>query len=118
MSTLRDDSATIACPVCGLGFEPVGRQRHCSTLCRQQAWRRRRSAPVEPLVARSETVYQCPSCDARYLGQQRCDDCNVFARRLGPGGLCPCCEEPIAISDLLDADQLANNPNVTANRRR
>jgi hypothetical protein len=46
-------------------------------------------------------VYQCPACDVRLLGQQRCEDCGVFARRLGPGAACPHCEEPIAIVDLI-----------------
>jgi hypothetical protein len=106
MNPVRDDTATITCPVCGVAFTPEGRQRHCSTACRQRAWRRRRQAPTEPLVTRADTVYACPNCDTRYLGVQRCDDCNVFARRLGPGGLCPCCDEPVAISDLFTADQL------------
>ena len=110
MNPVRDDDATTTCPVCGGFFEPESRQRHCSTRCRQTAWRRRRAAPVEPLVARSDTVYSCPLCEARYLGEQRCDDCNTWCRRLGPGGPCPCCDEPIAVSDLFDADQLAGRP--------
>jgi predicted nucleic acid-binding Zn ribbon protein len=117
VNPVRDDGATTTCPVCGVAFEPEGRQLHCSTRCRQRAWRRRRSAPVEPLVARVDTVYVCPDCDARYLGQQRCDDCNTWCRRLGPGGFCPCCDEPIAISDLFEPDQLANTPS-TARRRK
>jgi len=28
--------------------------------------------------------------------------CGTFARRVGIGGACPNCEEPVAISDLLD----------------
>lgn len=116
MIDVRDDTATTPGPVCGAAFEAQGRQRFCSTLCRQIAWRRRRSAPVEPVVGRSDTVYACPTCEARYLGEQRCDDCNTWCRRLGPGALCPCCEEPIALSDLFDADQLANVPSVTPRR--
>ena len=110
MTSVRDDHATTTCPVCDVAFEPEGRQRFCSTGCRQTAWRRRRSAPVEPLVARSDTVYLCPSCEARYLGEQRCDECNTWCRRLGPGGLCPCCDEPIALADLLTSDQLVQQP--------
>jgi hypothetical protein len=30
-------------------------------------------------------------CDARLLGVQRCEDCNTWARRIGPGGPCPHC---------------------------
>ena len=108
MSPVRDDAATTTCPVCHHPFVPDGRQRFCSTHCRQAAWRRQRAAPVAPVVAKVDTVYQCPDCDARYLGEQRCDDCNTWCRRLGPGGPCPCCDEPIAISDLVTPDQLAN----------
>ena len=118
MTSVRDDSATTACPVCGTGFEREGRQRFCSTGCRQQAWRRGRFAPVEPVVARSDTVYVCPGCDARYLGEQRCDECNTWCRRLGPGGPCPCCDEPVAITDLLSPDQLARPVPKQPTRRR
>ena len=118
MNPVRDDTATTACPVCGDTFVPEGRQRHCSTTCRQRAWRRHRQAPVEPIVARHDTVYACPACDTRYLGEQRCQDCNTWCRRLGPGGLCPCCDEPVAINDLFDADQLTRRPSNTPNRRR
>lgn len=51
---------------------------------------------------RAETLYECPECQTRYLGDQRCPDCNVFCRRLGPGGYCPHCAEPVAIADLVD----------------
>ncbi len=68
MTAVRDDTATTACPVCATRFEPEGRQRFCSTGCRQTAWRRGRSAPVEPVVARSDTVDECPHCETRYLG--------------------------------------------------
>jgi len=47
-------------------------------------------------------VYQCPECEARLLGSQFCDDCHTFMRRLGPGGLTPCCGEPITFDELLD----------------
>jgi hypothetical protein len=50
---------------------------------------------------RESVVYECPSCETRYLGEQRCGDCNVFCRRLGSGGLCPCCDEPVTIAELL-----------------
>lgn len=118
MTSVRDDSATIACPTCATRFAPEGRQRFCSTRCRQQAWRRRCAAPVEPVVAPCDTVYVCPACDARYLGQQRCDDCNTWCRRQGPGGLCPSCDEPIAIADLLSPDQYVTPPPNNPNRRR
>jgi hypothetical protein len=47
-------------------------------------------------------VYQCPDCDARYLNERRCPDCNPFCRRIDHGGSCPHCDEPVALSDLTD----------------
>ncbi|MDO8567871.1 MAG: hypothetical protein Q7R57_04065 [Dehalococcoidales bacterium] len=46
-------------------------------------------------------MYECPSCGARYLDEQRCPDCHLFCRRVGPGGRCPHCEEPVAVADLI-----------------
>ncbi|MDQ3700279.1 MAG: hypothetical protein M3442_05090 [Chloroflexota bacterium] len=97
---------TVPCPRCGRPFVPVGRQRFCSSACRQAAWRRRHPAPLPALAARTPrpaTVYECPACGTRYLGEQRCPDCNVFCRRLGAGGRCPHCDEPVALVDLLGA---------------
>jgi hypothetical protein len=104
----RNDGVTILCPVCRRRrFIPSGRKKVCSPACRQTLFRRRHAAAGGPLVVpphrsrREATIYQCPSCEARYLGNQRCSDCNVFCQRIGPGGLCPECAEPIAIADLL-----------------
>ena len=100
----RNDAVTIACPCCARPFVPTGRRRFCSDACRQAAWRRRHPLAVPPIPDRSPrptTVYVCPTCDARFLGEQRCPDCNTFARRLGPGGPCPHCDEPVAVTDLL-----------------
>jgi hypothetical protein len=105
VSAVRDDTAT-TCRSCGRPFERLGRQRFCSTGCRQAAWRRKRAAPAEPVVAKADTVYQCDDCDTRYLGQQRCDNCNRWCRRIGPGGACPSCDEPVAVTDLFTTDQL------------
>lgn len=41
------------------------------------------------------TVYQCPECEERYLGE------HVFCRRLGVGGSCPNCDEAVAVMDLM-----------------
>jgi hypothetical protein len=108
-SPSRNDGVTIPCPVCERSFQPTGRQRVCSAACRQAAFRRRHSAAAAPLVPvlphrsrRDRTVYQCPACETRYLGHQRCSECGVFCRRVGAGGLCPECGEPIAVADLLD----------------
>ena len=115
-----NDGVTIAqavCEVCGRAFRQVGRRRYCSDACRQAAWRRRHPIPPPPLPLggarpaasdglrprsfRPQTVYECPSCGARYLGQQRCPDCGLFCRRVGPGGRCPHCDEPVALADLI-----------------
>ncbi len=104
----RNGSVTDSCLVCGECL-PAGRPRTtCSDRCRQAAWRRRHQ-PSPPVIealpafgpAKAHTVYECPACDTRYLGDQRCDDCNTWCRRLGPGGLCPCCDEPVTIGELL-----------------
>ncbi len=116
MSPLRDDnmtttaSTTSACPVCGTGFQAVRRQRFCSPACRQTAYRRRHhlaepaveaAAVIPPGRARREiSVYVCPECEQRYLAQQWCHDCNRPCTRIGYGGPCPHCEEPVAVDDL------------------
>jgi hypothetical protein len=106
----RNDGVTIACPVCGTPFAPVGRRRYCSAACRQASFRRRQAPPAQPLPvppgpparpAREATIYECPTCGARFLGEQRCPDCHVFCRRIGPGGACPHCDEPVALADLI-----------------
>jgi hypothetical protein len=48
-------------------------------------------------------IYQCPECETCYLGERRCPDCQLFCRRAGAGGLCPHCDEPVAISQLTRA---------------
>jgi hypothetical protein len=106
----RDGSAppaeTRACPGCASAL-PSSRARYCSAACKQRAYRTRRLGPgpltITPVVrARpARTVYECPVCGERYLGEQRCPDCHRFCRRLGPGGSCPHCEEPVLLADLL-----------------
>ncbi|MGH2364008.1 MAG: hypothetical protein ACRDHX_05070, partial [Chloroflexota bacterium] len=46
-------------------------------------------------AALSLWAYECSGCGVRLLGEQRCPDCGLFARRLGLGGLCPHCDEPV-----------------------
>lgn len=107
--TSRNDGITIACPICRRAVPRVGRRRFCSDACRQAAWRARQPAPpLLPVTHRSPrpvTIYECPSCETRFLGEQYCPDCHTFCRRVGPGGACPHCSEPVAISDLLVDDQ-------------
>jgi hypothetical protein len=108
----RNDGVTIrSCPTCGQDFERSGRRRHCSDACRQAAWRRRHAPlPPEPPVPpkgakRAVTVYICDNCGTRTLGAQRCDTCNTFMRAAGLGGPCPCCDEPIAVAELLQGGE-------------
>ncbi|HEX3219488.1 MAG TPA: hypothetical protein VNO31_15040 [Umezawaea sp.] len=105
----RDDNETTTarCPICNSGFTPIRRQRYCTNACRQIAYRRRHHSadPVEQLPStrhRDTTVYTCDHCEQRYLGQQWCPDCNRPCRRVGPGGICPHCDEPVAIQDLIN----------------
>ena len=76
---------TLDGPVCDSPFPASGRRRYCSDACRQAAWRHHQATP--PTSAnpnpKPAIVYECPTCDARYLGEQRCPDCNTFCRRLG-----------------------------------
>lgn len=106
----RDDSVTTQtqCPSCGAALASLrGRQRYCSAACRQHAYRSRQ--PHEDEVAleairrgrRASAIYQCPECDTRLIGQQRCPDCNIFSTKIGTGGTCPSCDEPITLDELL-----------------
>ena len=86
------------------------RKRYCSDACKAAAYRRRHhvaAAPVTLPPARPRkpiTVYECDTCGTRALGEQRCEDCGTFMRRIGYGGHCPSCDEPGAVRDLLDEE--------------
>ena len=103
----RNDSVTDRCGVCE-GPLPPGRQRAtCSDACRQALYRRRHQPETAPpLPARrprkAHTVYECDDCGARQLGVQFCEDCHRFMRRLGYGGISPCCGEPVTFDELLE----------------
>jgi hypothetical protein len=113
-SPWRDDSVTTrACPACGQPFTPSGRRCWCSAACKQAAYRRRAVPPAAPAPAlqaarpkRPVTVYECGECGSRALGRQRCDDCGTFMAAVGIGGLCPSCDEPVAIQDLIAGHNL------------
>lgn len=99
----------LLCPVCATPFTRVRRQRFCSDNCRKTAWARTHNTtprPIEPVPPpgrrRALTVYSCPSCQARYYGQQWCPDCNQPCTRVGFGGHCPHCDEPVALNDILN----------------
>jgi predicted RNA-binding Zn-ribbon protein involved in translation (DUF1610 family) len=106
----RDDPETIPCPVCQRHFTAVGRQAYCSTACRKTAFRRRHQNPPAAIVIRAarprreHTIYECPSCGQRQAGRQRCDDCGTFGRRIGNGGPCPHCQDPVTVGDLLEQE--------------
>jgi len=95
LRSLRDSLQALRAPTPLLGCLPSGRL-----------------APPKPGAERADrrqadTVYQCPMCDVRLIGEQYCEECHSFARRLGPGGNCPCCDEPISITELLQPEQFA-----------
>jgi hypothetical protein len=102
---------TARCLACG-GPLPAGRHRtYCGHACRQRAFRaRQRPQPATPVLpprapaSRTATgVYECPECGERTLGQRRCDECNLFARRVGDGGCCNDCGQIITVDELLEA---------------
>lgn len=42
-----------------------------------------------------------PYCGERFLGQQQCPQRRRFCRTAGLGGLCPGCDEPVLVTELL-----------------
>ena len=119
MNGVRDDAVTMPCPVCGRPYHPVGRRRHCSDACRTAAWRRRTTTPPAPppRQPKPDVIYQCPECETRFLGEQRCENCNTWARKVGPGGPCPSCDEPISVYDLLTPEQFTQRPLPSRQKR-
>ena len=110
---VRSPDQAPTCPVCGQPFVASGRARYCSRACRQRAYRLRRAPAVSDLVAGwtaqlrqsrallAQTVYVCPSCEQRYLNDRRCDECGLFCRNHGPGGVCAGCDEIVTVAELL-----------------
>ncbi len=104
---------TVPCPVCSTPFTRVRRQRYCSDLCRRTAWRRRHT-DTPPAIAvpkgrtkRETTVYECTDCGTRMAAEQWCSDCNRPAARVGLGGACPHCDEPVTVDELLGTEPAA-----------
>ena len=114
----RTALSSAVCLVCGATLR-TPQQRYCTRACQQQAYRlrQRRPAPLDLAMLRAElrrrsqlaehTVYECPSCQARVLGEQRCADCNTFTRVVGLGGNCPECDAVVLLADLLGEEVLA-----------
>ena len=89
---------------------------YCSNACRQRAYRLRHSRSnrltLTDLAAQllreqrliAQTVYECPSCQERFLGERRCGDCNQWCRKVGLGGQCSGCDELLTVIDLIGID--------------
>ena len=96
--------------MCQVSFVPAPNKHYCGKLCRDTAWRRRHQVPVVPIVVPPKrprqplTVYECEACGTRSVGDQRCEGCGSFMRRIGFGGRCPHCDEAVAVADLLDEE--------------
>ena len=100
------------CPICTTSFVPQGRAIYCSHACRQRAfhlrWLQDRQLRLleaaSPLRRRrnllAQTIYECPRCEARLVSERRCPDCNLMCKRVGLGGECPHCSEPVLLADL------------------
>jgi hypothetical protein len=108
---LRHDPVTIPCPICTQPFIPAGKRLYCTPACNAAAYRRRKHAAAATTIVvprhrprKPITIYECDTCGTRTIGQQRCHDCGTFMRRIGIGGPCPHCDEPVAITDLLDQE--------------
>ena len=52
----------------------------------------------------AHTLFECPTCGERQLGQRRCADCQRFSRALGLAATCSACGEPVLLTDLFDLE--------------
>jgi hypothetical protein len=104
------DSGT-GCLVCRAALTS-SRARYCSRAHQQRAFRlRHQTSPPDLHRLRQElqqrravvahTIYECPSCAERLVGERRCPDCQLFSRAMGLGGHCPECDTPVLLADLL-----------------
>lgn len=109
--------AWVGCVLCG-GSLPSRRARYCTRACQQHSYRLRHQAPTidvtsvrkalqrcKALVA--HTVYECGGCGERFVGERRCQNCNLFCRALGVGGSCPDCDSLVLLDDLLGEGVIA-----------
>jgi len=105
----RDGGA--GCLVCGAAVAS-SRARYCSRAHQQRAFRlRHQSNPPDLQRLRQElqrrravvarTIYECPSCGERLVGERRCPECHLFTRAIGLGGHCSECDAPLLLVDLL-----------------
>jgi hypothetical protein len=123
MAPAGDDGVTmpssnqVRCADCGRSFPRHGRARFCSHACRQRSFRARHGAHSLPLFqlprrTRDLTVFECPECEDRFLGQNRCESCNKFCRSLGYGLACSHCDEPLVLNEILSDLDLPLLPKV------
>ncbi len=112
MTTQTPSGNVLATQMCLYCSEvlPKGRSRiYCSDNCRVNAWKRRKRATASTAEipkdrpSKATSIYECPLCEVRYLGKQYCGDCGCFCRKVGSGGLCPHCDEPVAFIDLIES---------------
>ena len=115
-SRYGSDGPAPSCPGCTAPL-PASRARYCSAACKQRAYRHRRATSTVPDSTRlggtlkrlgelgAHTVYECSTCDQRFLGERRCSECHRFCRAVGLGGACPHCDEPILLAELLGREQ-------------
>ena len=104
------------CPGCQQYFTAPGGRTHCTPACKTADWRRQH--PNRPAPGQSASpppdVYICPGCYHRYQHHQpsltapphACPDCAIPTRRIGIGGHCPCCDQPVAAIELLDNQEV------------
>src|SRR4051812_36683224 len=100
-----------SCLVCGKALTSR-RARYCSRAHQQRAFRLRQQTDQPDLLRLrhelqrrralvAHTLYECPNCSERLIGERRCPDCHLFARAVGLGGHCPECDTPVLLADLL-----------------
>ena len=95
------DGLMVPCARCYKPFERSGRGRYCSSACRQGAYRDRQPDPPPPTKSiKPVVVYECPTCEQRFLDTRRCPDCNLYCRRIGTSAPGPHCDQPVAHADL------------------
>jgi hypothetical protein len=112
----RDGQA--GCLVCGKDT-PSTRAKYCGRAHQQRSYRLRHQTPTADLTLVRKglqrrkalvdhTIYECSSCGQRFVGVRRCESCNLFARALGLGGVCPECDSPVLVNDLLGEGVIAS----------
>jgi hypothetical protein len=60
------------------------------------------SPPRNDIETTTPARPSCPVCGAGFTRNRRHRYCSSACRRVDLGGLCPHCDEPVAIIDLLD----------------